>query len=94
MVSWQRMRDKKMLFVKQGIQNYLTYAGSFLKFKGFSFSTYNVNAKLITEAMIQDLKAKGKKVNLFTVNDPQEFDRFVNAGVDGIITDFPQEFVR
>jgi hypothetical protein len=68
-----------MLFVKQGIQNYLTYAGSFLKFKGFSFSTYNVNAKLITEAMIQDLKAKGKKVNLFTVNDPQEFDRFVNA---------------
>ncbi|MCK5837772.1 MAG: hypothetical protein KAH09_10945 [Desulfobacula sp.] len=38
-------------------------------------------------------KAKGKKINLFTVNDPNEFTWFVNAGVDGIITDFPQDFV-
>ncbi len=65
-----------------------------LDFKDFSFATYNVNEKLITEAGIQELKGKGKKVNIFTVNDPQEFNRFINAGVDGIITDFPQRFAK
>ncbi len=68
--------------------------GLSLDFKDFSFATYNVKAKLITEAGIQALKDKGKKVNLFTVNDPHEFNRFVNAGVDGIITDFPQRFAK
>jgi len=63
-----------------------------LDFKEFSFPVYNVNAKLITEAGIAQLKEQGKKVNLFTVNDPHEFTRFVNAGVDGIFTDFPQLF--
>ncbi len=64
----------------------------FLDFKDFSFATYNVRATLITDARIQELKDKGKKVNIFPVNDPHEFNRFVNAGVDGIITDFPQRF--
>lgn len=65
-----------------------------LEFGDFSFQVYNANALLITEAMIQDLKARGKRVNLWTVNDTAEFARFVRAGVDGIITDFPQEFIR
>mgnify|MGYP001029065501 CR=1 FL=1 len=64
-----------------------------LDFKDFAFSTYNVNAKLITETKVKELKALGKKVNLFTVNDPHDFSRFVTAGADGIITDFPQLFV-
>lgn len=65
-----------------------------LDFGDFSFQVYNTNALLINESMIQDLKARGKRVNLWTVNDPHEFNRFVRAGVDGIITDFPQDFVR
>jgi len=64
-----------------------------LDFKDFSFMTYNVNARLITEKGVRDLKARGKKVNLFTVNDPHEVSRFISAGADGIITDFPQRFV-
>lgn len=40
--------------------------------------------------MIRDLKERGKKINLFTVNDSRDMDRFIQAGVDGIITDFPQ----
>ncbi|MCP4720391.1 MAG: hypothetical protein GY860_13110 [Desulfobacteraceae bacterium] len=31
---------------------------------------------------------------MVTINDPHEFSRFVDAGVDGIITDFPQRFVK
>lgn len=60
----------------------------------FSFQVYNANARVITDADIQVLKERGKRVNLWTVNDPVQFHRFVRAGVDGIITDFPQEFIR
>ncbi|MBA3009572.1 MAG: hypothetical protein KKF12_21520, partial [Proteobacteria bacterium] len=64
-----------------------------LDFKDFSFPVYNANALLITPAHMEELKAKGKRVNLFTINDPQEFTRFVAAGADGIFTDFPQRFI-
>ncbi|WP_299977726.1 glycerophosphodiester phosphodiesterase family protein [Desulfobacula sp.] len=63
-----------------------------LDFGDWSFLTYNVNASLIDSEKIKQLKAKGKKINLFTVNDPKAFSRFVNLGVDGIITGFPQLF--
>jgi len=64
-----------------------------LDFGNWIFPTYNANARLIDPDQIKLLKAKGRKINLFTVNDPKEFSRFVKLGVDGIITDFPQVFV-
>jgi glycerophosphoryl diester phosphodiesterase len=64
-----------------------------LDFKDFSFPVYNANSKLIRADQIEHLKQKGKKINLFTVNDPDEFYYFVNLGVDGIFTDFPQRFI-
>ncbi|MCP3941575.1 MAG: glycerophosphodiester phosphodiesterase [Desulfobacteraceae bacterium] len=67
--------------------------GVFLDFHDFSFPVYNVNAKLVTDSLLGELKARGKRVNLFTINEPREFARFVDAGVDGIFTDFPQRFV-
>ncbi len=67
--------------------------GAPLEFEDFRFSTYNVNAQMITKAQVTDLKARGKKINLFTVNDKKLFKAFVQMGVDGIITDFPQRFV-
>ncbi|WP_300460162.1 glycerophosphodiester phosphodiesterase family protein [Desulfobacula sp.] len=65
-----------------------------LDFGAWEFSTYNVHAGLIDPDQIRELKARGKKINLFTVNDPKDFLRFVDLGVDGIITDFPQLFAR
>ncbi|WP_022666925.1 glycerophosphodiester phosphodiesterase [Desulfospira joergensenii] len=63
-----------------------------LDFEDFSFSAYNVNAFMITPEIITMLKDKGKRINLWTVNDMDEAARFMDAGVDGIITDFPQNF--
>ena len=63
-----------------------------LDFRDLAFVTYNVNASLIDSDQIKHLKAKGKKINLFTVNDSKAFLRFVKLGVDGIFTDFPQLF--
>lgn len=65
-----------------------------LDFKDFFFSVYNANASLIHPDQINDLKNRGKKVNLFTVNDPKVFSRFAGLGVDGIFTDFPQLFAK
>jgi len=65
-----------------------------LDFGAFNFSTYNANALLITPAQIRDLKARGKVINLFTVNEPKAFHKFALLGVDGIFTDFPQLFTK
>ncbi len=56
----------------------------------FRFATYNVNADLIDERQIATAQANNSRVNLFTVNDPEEMKRYIKAGVMGIITDFPQ----
>jgi glycerophosphoryl diester phosphodiesterase len=41
---------------------------------------------------IRKFKSLGKKVNVFTVNSHDEMEKFVELGVDGIFTDFPQRF--
>ncbi|MBU1340082.1 MAG: glycerophosphodiester phosphodiesterase [Proteobacteria bacterium] len=63
-----------------------------LDFGDFGFPAYNANALLIDPDQIRDLKARGKKINLFTINDPETFAHFASLGVDGIFTDFPQRF--
>jgi glycerophosphoryl diester phosphodiesterase len=63
-------------------------------FTNEEFPVLNINAKLITPKQLRELKARGKRINLFTVNEPHDYMRFVNAGADGIITDFPQRFIR
>ncbi|PIE61822.1 MAG: hypothetical protein CSA29_01355 [Desulfobacterales bacterium] len=63
-------------------------------YTGDEFAVLNINAKLITPEVLSTLKRRGKRINLFTVNDPDDYARFVNAGADGIITDFPQRFLR
>ena len=62
-------------------------------FTGNEFQVLNINASLIAPKQIRQLKAAGKRINLFTVNAPHDYMRFVNAGADGIITDFPQRFL-
>ncbi|ACN15001.1 GlpQ1 [Desulforapulum autotrophicum HRM2] len=64
--------------------------GEILDFKDYHFETYNLNHTSVDEQTIQDLKLRKKKINLFTVNDTRDMNRFLKAGVDGIITDFPQ----
>lgn len=65
-----------------------------LDFGTFSFPAYNVNADLIDSKQIERLKTKGKKINLFTVNDPTFFIKLTRLGVDGVFTDFPQLFSK
>lgn len=63
-----------------------------LNFGDFDFNVYNLNAGLVDDDLIITLKVLGKKINLFTVNDSESFNRFDRLGVDGMFTDFPQLF--
>jgi len=63
-------------------------------FTNDEFEVLNIEANLTTPKDLRAIKARGKRVNMFTVNEPHDYMRFVNAGADGIITDFPQRFIR
>jgi glycerophosphoryl diester phosphodiesterase len=55
-----------------------------------AFTTYNVRSILIDDVQVRWIRGQGKRINLFTVNRTDEMQRFMAAGVHGIITDFPQ----
>lgn len=61
-----------------------------LIWSGYSFDTYNIDHTRVTMEEIEALKKMGKKVNLFTVNSRDDMVNYINAGVDGIFTDYPQ----
>ena len=42
---------------------------------------------LVDLELIRKVKGAGKKVIVWTVNDPSEMKRFAECGVDGIISD-------
>lgn len=50
---------------------------------------FNANKKDLTETLIRDLHAQGKRVAVWTVNEPAEMAQFVRWGVDALITDKP-----
>lgn len=60
----------------------------------FEFEVYNANAGYIDEAQYRTAREHGCRINLYTVNDPGDMARFIDWGVDGIITDYPQVLSR
>ena len=55
----------------------------------FHFKTYNVCAERTDAAEIRMLRAKGLGVNVWTVNEERNMERFITAGATGLFTDFP-----
>jgi len=50
---------------------------------------YHPYWKIVDQEMIDQLHQKGIKINTWTVNNRNDMIRFINMGVDGIITDDP-----
>ena len=53
-------------------------------------STYHPFYPIINHEQIEALQEAGIAVNIWTVNDPNHLLRLVEAGVNGILTDYPQ----
>lgn len=59
----------------------------------FEFKVYNANAAHIDETQLRSAQVHGCRVNLYTVNDLEQAEKFARLGVAGLITDFPQRLV-
>lgn len=58
------------------------------------FDVYNANSAYIDEYQYQAARQNGCGVNLYTVNEPADMQRYIEWGVDAIITDYPQILSR
>lgn len=50
---------------------------------------FTIEESNITETMVGQIHAKGKRVYAWTVNDVDDVQKLIDAGVDGILTDDP-----
>lgn len=48
----------------------------------------------VTKEFVQEVHSKKISVIPWTVNDPEEMKRLIEAGVDGIITDYPDRLIQ
>lgn len=74
------------------------YGGSRFTYKSlrrYDFAQeVNINFKSVTPLVVKKVHKMGKKINVWTVNDEYDLKLFVNMGVDGIITDYPNRLKR
>lgn len=63
---------------------------SYKKIKSYSFAEeVNINYKYVNPLVVRKVHQIGKRVNVWTVNEERNLIKYVNMGVDGIITDYP-----
>lgn len=54
----------------------------------------NPNYKLLTKRFVKNIHTHGLKILPYTVNNHHNFERMMELGVDGIITDYPQSLIE
>ena len=54
----------------------------------------NVNYKYVNPRVVRKIHQMEKKINIWTVNESKNLEKYVKMGVDGIITDFPRSLER
>jgi len=63
---------------------------SYKRLRRYNFADeVNINYKYVNPRVVRKVHQMGKKVNIWTVNDRQDMKKYVEMGVDGIITDYP-----
>ena len=48
----------------------------------------------VDEALVAKARARGMKVNTWTVDDPDEMRRLIGVGVDAIISNYPDRLLQ
>lgn len=74
------------------------YGGSRFSYKrvrsyGFA-QEVNINYKYVNPRVVRKVHEMGKKVNVWTVNQSKNLEKYCAMGVDGIITDFPDRLIE
>jgi glycerophosphoryl diester phosphodiesterase len=58
------------------------------------YSVLNLRNIHLTQAKVAEVKKAGKRINVYTVNPEEEIRQFVDWGVDGIITNYPDRLIK
>jgi glycerophosphoryl diester phosphodiesterase len=58
------------------------------------FDTFNPRITRVSIAQLEEQLALGRRLNPYTVNEPEEIARLMEIGITGLITDFPQRVTR
>jgi len=66
--------------------------GSLKKYK--HVEEISINYRFANKRIIKKIHSYGKKVNVWTVNDPAMMEKLKSWGVDGIITDYPNYLLK
>lgn len=59
--------------------------------KDMAIEYYHPSAYLVDEELVYNLRNEGIYVNVWFGNEPHNFQRLIDLGVNGIITDYPDE---
>ena len=74
------------------------YCGTPLEWAGTAAElgavSVNLSAEFVDSQMVADAHARGMKVFVYTVNDPQDLALMRKLGVDGVFSDFPERVLR
>ncbi|MFN0200312.1 MAG: glycerophosphodiester phosphodiesterase [Bacteroidia bacterium] len=67
----------------------------FYNFKKYDYvQEFSFYWKFLHKSTIKKVHKLGKKVNVWTVNEPENMQKMVEKGVDGIITNFPNLYKK
>jgi glycerophosphoryl diester phosphodiesterase len=73
-----------ILLVDRGLEYYNFRKHTFI-------SEYSIFYRFANRRIIRKLHKSGKKVNVWTVDDPKNANKLLKLGVDGIITNYPDK---
>lgn len=62
--------------------------------RGKSFEVLNLRKDFLHKEKIERIKGMGLMVNVYTVNEEEELRKFVDWGVNGIITNYPERLIN
>ena len=57
-------------------------------------ASVNISSEFVDPRLVADAKAHGRKVYVYTVNDPAEMRALRALGVDGVFTDYPDRALK
>ncbi|MEM8628674.1 MAG: glycerophosphodiester phosphodiesterase [Chlamydiota bacterium] len=58
--------------------------------QGFNLALFALSQDLVSPALVAELKTRGGKVWVWTINDLPTIEKYTSMGIDGVITDFPR----
>ena len=62
--------------------------------RGLGAQTYHPSHRVLSPGHLAQLKEAGIPVLSYTVNQPQDQERLIRAGLAGLITDYPQRLAE